>query len=281
MVQQKTQNPGTLDHPQLTGAILAGGYSRRLGQDKATLPLLGKPLVRWVAEALAPMAAECWLITNHPRDHLPLGLPLVTDLWPFQGPAGGLLTALFYARTPWVLAAAVDNPFLAPELVAELARWQPAPAVAAYMAAFKYCVGGRRLRASLYPPRAVLFRPTMCRYQPDGHTQSLKINGVTALLAGWIDHDDRKPLSAWFSAQDRYASLEARKLLAADDGTLPLQDRLRKWIVPAPFVIFFYTLLIKGLIVEGWAGWFYVLQRTLAEIVLSLRLLQQRLDARA
>ena len=121
MVRQQTQNSGTHNHPQLTGAILAGGYSRRLGQDKATLPLLGKPLVRWVAEALAKVSAECWLITNHPRDHLPLGLPLVTDLWPFQGPAGGLLTALFYARTPWVLAAAVDNPFLAPELVAELA----------------------------------------------------------------------------------------------------------------------------------------------------------------
>ena len=121
MVRQQTQNSGTHKHPQLTGAILAGGYSRRLGQDKATLPLLGKPLVRWVAEALAPVAAECWLITNHPRDHLPLGLPLVTDLRPFQGPAGGLLTALFYARTPWVLAAAVDNPFLTPELVAELA----------------------------------------------------------------------------------------------------------------------------------------------------------------
>ncbi len=107
-------------HPQLTGAILAGGYSRRLGQDKATLPLLGKPLARWVAEALAQVSVECWLITNQPQEHLTLGLPLVTDLWPFQGPAGGLLTALFYARTPWVLAAAVDNPFLAPELLEEL-----------------------------------------------------------------------------------------------------------------------------------------------------------------
>ncbi len=107
--------------PQLTGAILAGGYSRRLGQDKATLRLSGKPLALWVAEALTPLVSRCWLITNHPDDHLALGLPLVTDLWPFQGPAGGLLTALFYARTPWVLAAAVDNPFLAPDLLAALA----------------------------------------------------------------------------------------------------------------------------------------------------------------
>jgi molybdopterin-guanine dinucleotide biosynthesis protein A len=107
--------------PGLTGAILAGGFSRRLGQDKATLPLGGKPLALWVHEALAPLVSICWLITNQPLDHLNFGLPLVTDLRPFQGPAGGLLTAFFYARTPWVLAAAVDNPFLVPDLLAELA----------------------------------------------------------------------------------------------------------------------------------------------------------------
>jgi len=120
MTQPQSRQLGTQTPPPLTGAILAGGYSRRLGQDKASLPLLGKPLVRWVAEALAPMAPECWLITNHPRRHLGLGLPLAMDLWPFQGPAGGLLTSLFYAPTPWVLAAAVDQPCLAPEVLAEL-----------------------------------------------------------------------------------------------------------------------------------------------------------------
>jgi len=44
--------------------------------------------------------------------------------------------------------------------------------------------------------------------------------------------------------------------------------------VPAPFVVLGYTLLAKGLIFEGWRGWYYVLQRTLAEIFLSLRLLE-------
>jgi molybdopterin-guanine dinucleotide biosynthesis protein A len=107
--------------PRLTGAILAGGFSRRLGQDKVALHLGGKPLALWVSEALAPLVTISWLITNQPLAHQSLGLPLMTDLRPFQGPAGGLLTALFASRTPWVLAAAVDNPFLAPALLAELA----------------------------------------------------------------------------------------------------------------------------------------------------------------
>ena len=115
------QQRGLPGAPQLTGAILAGGFSRRLGQDKAARQLGGKPLALWVNEALAPLVASCWLITNQPLAHLAFGLPLLTDLRPFQGPAGGLLTALFMAKTPWVLAAAVDNPFLAPALLSELA----------------------------------------------------------------------------------------------------------------------------------------------------------------
>jgi molybdopterin-guanine dinucleotide biosynthesis protein A len=117
-LKQKAGEPGA---SHLTGAILAGGFSRRLGQDKAALQLGGKALALRVHEALAPLVASCWLITNQPLAHLAFGLPLVTDWRPFQGPAGGLLTALRWARTPWVLAAAVDNPFLAPALLAELA----------------------------------------------------------------------------------------------------------------------------------------------------------------
>ncbi|MEW6657608.1 MAG: molybdenum cofactor guanylyltransferase [Thermodesulfobacteriota bacterium] len=105
----------------ITGAVLAGGRSRRLGQDKPSLLLGGRPLALWVAEALAPWVTECWLVTNQPQSHLSLGLPLVTDLRPWQGPLGGLETALFYARTPLVLAAAADVPFLEPSLLAALA----------------------------------------------------------------------------------------------------------------------------------------------------------------
>lgn len=108
--------------PDVTGAILAGGQSRRLGWDKVTLRLGGRPLARWVAEALRPAVADLWLVTNHPQAHLALGLPLVTDLVPFLGPVGGLATALFYARTPWVLLASADAPFLNSKLAAALAQ---------------------------------------------------------------------------------------------------------------------------------------------------------------
>jgi len=108
---------GNLD---VTGAVLAGGLSRRLGRDKATLMLAGKPLALWAAERLAPLVGALWLVTNTPLLHMDLGLPMVSDLVANQGPLGGVRTALFYSRTPWVLAVSVDNPFLTDEALARL-----------------------------------------------------------------------------------------------------------------------------------------------------------------
>jgi len=179
-------------------------------------------------------------------------------------------------KTEWVLTLDADY-VLSEEFIAELKGWQPDPATVAAFASFRYCVFGKPLRATLYPARAVLFRTRMGRYEPDGHTQRLAIPGSTANLSGVILHDDRKPLWHWLWAQDRYAALEAKKLLAHHAGGLPVQDRLRRLIFPAPFIVFFYTLICRGLIRNGWLGWYYVFQRTLAEIILSLRLIEQKL----
>lgn len=92
-----------------------------MGRDKAALRLAGKPLARRVAEILTPVVTDLWLVTNHPEAHLALGLPLITDLIPFQGPVGGLATALFYARTPWVLLTSADAPLLSRDLARALA----------------------------------------------------------------------------------------------------------------------------------------------------------------
>jgi hypothetical protein len=93
-----------------------------------------------------------------------------------------------------------------------------------------------------------------------------------------IRHDDRKPLSAWVQAQGRYAELEARHLLASPAADLNRIDRLRRWILPAPPMVFLYTWLWRGLIFDGWAGWYYVMQRTIAELMLSLYLVHLRLQ---
>ena len=181
--------------------------------------------------------------------------------------------ALGVARTDWVLSLDADY-VLGSGFESELRSLVVGDEIDAWEAAFRYTVFGRPLRASLYPPRLVLFRRDRCHYEQDGHTQLLRARGATGRLRTPIEHDDRKPLARWLAAQDRYAVLEAEKLASASRDSLGLPDRLRRtgWAaIPATLV---YTLLVKGTIRDGWRGWYYALQRTLAEILLALRLLE-------
>lgn len=190
--------------------------------------------------------------------------------------AGQCNFGLEQVRTPWVLSLDADY-VLTEDLVTELRCLQAEPEVAGYTAAFNYCVHGRPLRASLYPPRTVLYRKHKARYRDEGHGHRVQIDGPLQTLRARILHDDRKPLDRWLAEQNRYAVREAEHLLKSPLGELNRADRLRRKMVLAPWLVLLYTLFIKGLVLDGWAGWYYALQRTLAETMLSLRLLEQKL----
>jgi glycosyltransferase involved in cell wall biosynthesis len=174
----------------------------------------------------------------------------------------------------WVLSLDADYQ-VPPEFVGEVEDLDPSSAVAGYRATFTYCVFGRPLRANLYPPRVVLFRNDRARYVQDGHTQRLSLDGAVEALDTELRHDDRKSLSRWFDNQRRYARLEAEKLRG--DGDLDLPDRLRKTDVLGPLLVPFYCLFAQRLILDGWPGWYYTLQRTYAELLLALNRLDDRL----
>lgn len=178
-------------------------------------------------------------------------------------------------RTLWVLSLDADY-LLNREFVRELESLDEEGPEKAWFVSFRFLIHGRPLRGSLYPPRAALFARGTCRYTADGHTQILTINGPSGSLHTRVDHDDRKPLSRWLDSQFKYARLEAEKLTGENHPT-GLPDRLRKMIWPAAPAAFIYTLLVKGVILDGWPGWYYALQRTYAELLLSLVLLEKRL----
>ncbi|MBL9116052.1 MAG: glycosyltransferase family 2 protein [Verrucomicrobiaceae bacterium] len=177
-------------------------------------------------------------------------------------------------NTEWVLS--LDADYVTPGMIQTECESLPGGPVAWY-GAFRYLIHGRPLSASLYPPRALLFKKASCRYEQDGHTQLLKLNGESGHLKSVFDHDDRKPLSRWIASQYKYAELEAAKLMLADGSSLRIQDRLRKWILPAPVMTLVYTLLVKRTILDGWPGIYYTLQRVIAEFMLSLCLAERRL----
>jgi glycosyltransferase involved in cell wall biosynthesis len=176
----------------------------------------------------------------------------------------------------WILA--LDADYRVPgDLVDEIARLSPASTVGGYRISFRYCIHGHPLTGTLYPPVVALYRREGAHYVQSGHTQRVVVKGELQDLRARIDHDDRKPLSRWLTAQQSYARLEADYLLETPRGNLRRADRLRLMGWPSPMLTFFYTLFGKGCIFDGWAGWSYVLQRTIAETMLALELVDRRL----
>lgn len=177
--------------------------------------------------------------------------------------------------TEWVLSIDADY-ILTPELIAEITALKPPDEAAGYTAEFNYCIHGYRLRNTVYPQRTVLYRRRLAEYHDEGHGHRVRVEGRLSRLNGKIDHDDRKSLSHWIRTQDRYLAIEARYLLNTPTKQLSRQDRLRKNVYSAPAAIFVYLLFVRGLAFDGWRGWYYVMQRTIAEMLLSLRLLTER-----
>jgi hypothetical protein len=90
-----------------------------------------------------------------------------------------------------------------------------------------------------------------------------------------ILHDDRKPLSRWLQAQDRYMQLEANHISRAKLSELGVSDRIRRSLpLLAPLLVLFYSYFFKGACLDGKRGLYYAVQRMLAEALLALRLIE-------
>lgn len=180
-------------------------------------------------------------------------------------------------HAPWVLALDADY-VLDAALVDEIAALSPGADVGGWRARFRYCIHGRALSASLYPPTVILFRREGATYLQDGHTQRLVPPGRVLELRGRVSHDDRKSLSAWLAAQDRYARLECDVLRSTAWRDLNWRDRTRRLIVVAPWLVPLYCLTVGRGLLDGRAGLFYAMQRAIAETILSARLLEAALS---
>lgn len=103
----------------VTGIILAGGKSTRLGRNKALEPVLGKSLVQYVYDCLKPLAEQVFIVTSKDLATLPYpeGAGILTDIYPEKGPLSGLYTGLASARFDFSIVVGCDMPFLNKKLL--------------------------------------------------------------------------------------------------------------------------------------------------------------------
>jgi molybdopterin-guanine dinucleotide biosynthesis protein A len=196
-------------------AVLAGGASRRMGRDKATLPVGGVELASLVLAAAAQVADPVVLVApeGHPARRVaaaaaragpPAATRVVAD--PGLGPLAAVAAALEALEAEHVLVLAADHPGLRVELLAHLvalaeaaeavacrrgprleplvAVYRRVPALAAARARLAGPAGGRSLQGLLGDLRTlVVEEPAWRRVDPDGHS--------------FVDLDDPADLAAW------------------------------------------------------------------------------------
>ncbi len=140
--------PPDLERVPFSVAILAGGAGRRLGREKASVEVAGRPLLQWTAAAVGPLTDDL-LVAGRAGQALPEAPPgirwrVVEDATPGLGPLGGIAAGLAAARHPWLAVVAVDQPLVISALLdllaaraagwdavaAEVSGWlQPLPAL--------------------------------------------------------------------------------------------------------------------------------------------------------
>jgi molybdopterin-guanine dinucleotide biosynthesis protein A len=95
----------------ITGVIMAGGKSSRMGKDKGLLLFRGNPLVQYAIDLLKPFCSGLFISTAN-EAYAQFGIPLVKDDIPDCGPMGGIYSALKASNTNYIFVLACDMPFV-------------------------------------------------------------------------------------------------------------------------------------------------------------------------
>ena len=116
----------------ITGIILAGGKSTRMGEDKSNKLYKGIPFLQHIIEAMKKVTNKIIIITNN-ACHTKFGYPCFSDIVPDQGPIGGIYTALYHASTEKNMILSCDVPFITYDILNNLIKqYDPTYDIIAY-----------------------------------------------------------------------------------------------------------------------------------------------------
>jgi len=108
-----------IDKKHITGIILAGGKSSRMGSDKGLLLLNNKPFIQHIVEALQPLVNEVIIVSNN-SDYDIFKLKRVNDLIEGSGPLAGIYTGLHHSKTESNFVLSCDVPLINTETLEKL-----------------------------------------------------------------------------------------------------------------------------------------------------------------
>lgn len=104
----------------VTGVILAGGESRRMGSDKSLLPIQGARFIYHVYQRMASLFDEVIIVTNSPELYDEIPCRKVPDIYYAQGSLAGVHSGLAHAKTEQIFVVGCDMPFISSAVVREI-----------------------------------------------------------------------------------------------------------------------------------------------------------------
>lgn len=102
--------------PDISGFILAGGKSSRMGTNKAMLEINNESMLTRMIRFIAPFCANI-AISGEGVGYDDFNVEIIPDFFTGYGPIAGLYSSLKYSSTEWNLVVSVDSPFLNKELI--------------------------------------------------------------------------------------------------------------------------------------------------------------------
>jgi len=234
-------------------ALLAGGLSTRMGEDKAFAPFRDGTLLEWMRDRLAPLFRHAFVVVRDPSRFHQLGLPVVNDALPEIGSAVGVYSATLASPTERVLCVACDMPFVPPRLIRTLADMSKG-----------FDVFVPRHGGYLQPLCAVYGKGTLDAYLEFIRSGRRRIFDIYPdLNTGYLDMDDGRygdPEELFVNVNTPDELEAARWRLAEVDGgwRAALQPRIRAFMdsCPLPVVSFIgkkksgKTTVVLGVVAE-------------------------------
>lgn len=117
LIDSPTREPLPLS---VTGLILSGGKSKRMGRPKAFLPYEGSTVIGHIVREIKDLFNEVFIVANEVESFEDLGVDVVKDILPHRGPLGGILSGLMTSSNHYAFVMACDMPLIDKRLVREL-----------------------------------------------------------------------------------------------------------------------------------------------------------------
>ena len=155
----------------MTGAILAGGRSTRMGTNKALLEFGGVRIIEGLQAKIRPLFPEILIIASDRDAYADLGVPVVPDRIPEKGSLGGIYTAIYHSAFPQAFCIACDMPLASPAVIAHLRDLAPG-----------YDVVVPRTAEGYQPLHAVYGKTCLPHMEAMIHANRLKIDRLFPLV---------------------------------------------------------------------------------------------------